>query len=324
MTSITTNIELASGYLNREDIIAIPTETVYGLAGNIYSSKAINKIFQLKQRPLTNPLIVHIHSISELSKIATDIPEVAYKLAETFWPGPLTLLLPKHPSIPDLITAGKKTVAVRIPNHPITLSLLKSLNFSLAAPSANPFGSISPTTSEHVNNYFKNKLALILDGGPCEKGVESTIVGFENNQPSLYRYGSISVEEIEAITGKLKLNTLKDNSPEAPGMLPYHYSPNTSTLLTEDIEKYINLFSHKRIGLLLFKNKIPKNKILIQEILSSKGDLEEACAKLYAALHRLDNSKLDLIIAEKLPDTGLGKTINDRLQRASKKSELNY
>lgn len=324
MTTLTSNIEVASEYLNREEVIAIPTETVYGLAGNIYSSNAIHKIFQLKQRPLTNPLIVHIHSINELNKIANNIPELAYKLAEKFWPGPLTLLLPKHPGIPDLITAGKKTVAVRIPDHPLTLKLLKALHFPLAAPSANPFGSISPTTAEHVANYFADKLDLILDGGPSEKGVESTIIGFENNQPILFRYGSISAEEIEKITGKLKLNTLTEINPEAPGMLPYHYSPNTGMLLTDDIGKYIHLFSHKRIGLLLYENSIPNSKIIIQEILSYKGSLEEACTNLYAALHRLDKSKLDLIIAEKLPDTGLGKTINDRLQRASKKSELNY
>jgi L-threonylcarbamoyladenylate synthase len=324
MTTITTYLEQAIEHLNTEDIIAIPTETVYGLAGNIYSSKAIHKIFQLKQRPLSNPLIVHIHAINELPKIATEIPEIAYKLAEKFWPGPLTLLLPKQPSVPDFITAGKKTVAVRIPNHPVTLALLKSLDFPLAAPSANPFGSISPTTAEHVANYFENKLELILDGGPSQKGVESTIIGFENNQAILYRYGSISVEEIETITGTLRLNTLAENNPEAPGMLPYHYSPNTGMLLVDDIQKYITLFSHKRIGLLLFKNCIANNKDMVQEILSPEGNLEEACVNLYAALHRLDKSKLDLIIAEKLPDVALGKTLNDRLQRASKKSELNY
>ncbi len=324
MTTITKNIKLAIQHLHTEEIIAIPTETVYGLAGNIYSSKAIHKIFQLKQRPLSNQLIVHIHSINELSKIATEIPEVAYKLAEKFWPGPLTLLLPKQPSIPDYITAGNKTVAVRIPKHPLTLSLLESLDFPLAAPSANPFGAISPTTAQHVADYFNKQLGLILDGGASEKGVESTIIGFENNEPILYRYGSISVEEIETITGTLRLNTLKENKPEAPGMLPYHYSPSTGMILVDDIEKYINLFSHKRIGLLLFKNRKPNQNMITQEILSPEGNLEEACANLYAALHRLDKSELDLIIAERLPDTGLGKTLNDRLQRASKKSELNY
>jgi L-threonylcarbamoyladenylate synthase len=324
MTTITTNIEQAIEHLNTEDIIAIPTETVYGLAGNIYSSKAIHNIFQLKQRPLSNPLIVHIPAINELTKIATNIPEVAYKLAETFWPGPLTLLLPKQPSVPDFITAGKKTVAVRIPNHPVTLALLESLDFPLAAPSANPFGSISPTTAEHVANYFENKLELILDGGPSEKGIESTIIGFEKNQPILYRYGSISVEEIETITGTLSLNTLIENNPDAPGMLPFHYSPNTGMLLVDDIEKYIHLFSHMRIGLLLFENSIPNDRVIVQEILSSKGNLKEACSNLYAALHRLDKLNLDLIIAEQLPDKGLGETINDRLKRASKKSELNY
>jgi L-threonylcarbamoyladenylate synthase len=324
MTTITTNIKLAIEHLNNEDVIAIPTETVYGLAGNIYSIKAINKIFQIKQRPLFNPLIVHIHSVEQLTNIATDIPQIAIELADKFWPGPLTLLLPKQSSVPDIITAGKKTVAVRIPNHPLTLVLLKSLNFPLAAPSANPFGSISPTTAEHVLSYFDNKINLILDGGASQNGVESTIVGFENNTPIIYRLGAISIEDIEKAIGKVKMHTSAENSPEAPGMLPYHYSPNTSTMLTDDVEKYINLFSHRRIGVLLFKNNITNNKIIKQEILSSKGNLEEACANLYSALHKLDKANLDLIIAEKLPDEGLGKTINDRLQRASIKSELNY
>jgi L-threonylcarbamoyladenylate synthase len=241
-----------------------------------------------------------------------------------FWPGPLTLVLPKHPEVSELITAGKQTVAVRMPDHPLTLSLLRSLTFPLAAPSANPFGSISPTTAEHVAGYFKNQLALILDGGPCEKGVESTIIGFEKNEPVVYRLGAIPLEELEAIVGKLNFHVKEEKSPPAPGMLPYHYSPDTPMLLTDNIEHTIKLFSHKRIGLLLFRPIILQEKIITTEILSESGDLNEACSNLYAALHRLDKADLDLIVTEQLPDEGVGKTMNDRLKRASQKSELNY
>jgi L-threonylcarbamoyladenylate synthase len=185
----TTNIATAAQALIKDEIIAIPTETVYGLAGNAYSENALKKIFELKKRPFYNPLIVHIKSTQFLDMVATDIPDMARKLAEEFWPGSLTLVLKKQSHIPDIVTAGKETVAVRVPNHPVALALLEKLEFPLAAPSANPFGSISPTTAMHVSNYFKENLEIILDGGACQNGIESTIIGFENNQPILYRHG---------------------------------------------------------------------------------------------------------------------------------------
>ena len=317
MTTITTNIELANNHLKNEGIIAIPTETVYGLAGNIYSSKAIHKIYELKERPLSNPLIVHIHGIHELEKIAIGIPKVAYSLAEMFWPGPLTLLLPKKSVVPDLVTAGKKTVAVRIPQHQLTISLLKSLDFPLAAPSANPFGSISPTSAAHVKHYFNGKLEHILDGGPCLKGIESTIVGFEHNEPIIYRFGSIPVEHIEQITGRVELKKTIKNSPYTPGMSPHHYAPNTPLIFTDNIKNQIQSYSNKRVGLLLFNNRQQDYDVEIQEILSHNGNLVEASRNLYAAMHKLDKLNLDLIIAERFPNIGLGITINDRLQRAS-------
>ena len=312
---IITDLNKAIIDLQNNNIIAIPTETVYGLAANAYSETAVKKIFELKKRPLYNPLIVHIKSTEYLKEIAQQIPDIAYKLATKFWPGPLTLVLKKQPHLPNIITAGKETVAIRMPNHPVTLSLLDKLNFPLAAPSANPFGSISPTSSAHVEQYFKNEID-VLEGGSCTSGIESTIIGFENNQPVLYRHGSIAIEEIEAITGKLILKTLSDSSPNAPGMLTKHYAPNTKTLLSDNIESILPLFQTKKIGLLLFTPKKDLDKKITQEILSKNGDLNEAMQNFYAALHRLDKMNLDLIIAEKYPNHGLGKTINDRLQRA--------
>ena len=316
---LTTDILKAKEVLQKNELIAIPTETVYGLAGNAYDDNAIKKIFKLKKRPLYNPLIVHLKSASCIYDVAQDIPESALVLADAFWPGPLTLVLKKREHVSDVITAGKNTVAVRVPNHPLTLALLDKLDFPLVAPSANPFGSISPTSAEHVYNYFGEELKVILDGGNCEKGIESTIIGFENNNPVLYRHGSISVEEIEKVIGKLTIYTKNDTSPNAPGMLSRHYAPKTTTYLSDNVSEFLNYFDGKKIGLLLFKNPISTKEIIHQEILSSSGNLNEAAKNLYAAMHRLDQLNLDVIIAERFPDNGLGKVINDKLERATKK-----
>ena len=314
---ITTNLESAKLALSANEIIAIPTETVYGLAGNAFNEEAIKKIFELKKRPFYNPLIVHIRSAEFLNQVARDIPDIAIQMAKAFWPGPLTMVLKKQAHIPDLVTGGKDTVGIRVPNHPLTLRLLAQLDFPLAAPSANPFGSISPTTAEHVDQYFKDSLKVILDGGECEKGLESTIIGFENDQPILFRHGAISVEDIEKVIGKLLIKTHSSGTDvAAPGMLSRHYSPTTNTYLTDNVSEYIQLFPDKRIGVLLFKDSINSNNIIHQEILSPSGNLNEAAKGLYAALHRLDKLNLDAIIAERFPNNGLGKSINDRLQRA--------
>ena len=317
---ITNSIELAIQNLKQNDIVAIPTETVYGLAGNAFSEFAVNKIFSLKKRPLHNPLIVHISSINKLDTIAKNIPDKALQLAKKFWPGSLTLILDKHSNIPSIVTAGNDKVAVRIPNHPITLQLLNQLPFPLAAPSANPFGSISPTSAQHVFDYFKNELEIILDGGSCAYGIESTIIGFENNEPIIYRLGALTIEEIEKEIGPLKYKIKNDKSPVAPGMLSKHYAPKTETFLTNNVKTLIKSFPNKKIGVLLFSKSVCNSQIVHCEILSTDGKLEEAAKNLYASLHRLDEKKLDIIIAEIMPDYGLGKAINGRLQRAIKNS----
>jgi L-threonylcarbamoyladenylate synthase len=319
MTLISKDISKAVEILNREELVAIPTETVYGLAGNIYSEKAVKAIFEMKKRPFFNPLIVHIHSINQLEDLVQELPEKARILAKEFWPGSLTLVLKKKNTVPDLITAGKDSVALRIPDHPITLELLRSLDFPLAAPSANPFGSISPTTAFHVAEYFQNVLPLALEGGACSNGIESTIIGFENGEPILYRLGSIPLEAIENLIGKVHVKNKEELAPNAPGMLSRHYAPATTTYLKSDVQKCIEEFPNSRIGVLVFKNKIENDSITYQEILSKEGNLKEAASNLYAALHRLDKMNLDLIIAEKFPDFELGKSINDRLERATKK-----
>ena len=318
MSIISKDITKAIQLLSDEQVVAIPTETVYGLAGNIYSEKAIKAIFETKKRPFFNPLIVHIPSVDYLTEIVEYVPEKAKLLADAFWPGPITLVLKKKTIIPDLITAGKDTVAVRIPNHSTSLELLRQLPFPLAAPSANPFSSISPTTAEHVEDYFKDSIEMVLDGGPCISGIESTIIGFEDDEPIIYRLGSTAIEKIESIVGTIQIKNKKEIAPDAPGMLERHYAPKTKTILTKNVSETISLHKGKRIGVISFQSEIEDSHIDVQIALSKTGDLSESASKLYDVLHQLDKMHLDIIIAEKFPDSGLGKSINDRLFRATK------
>ena len=199
MTYISKNIDTAVALLENDQVIAIPTETVYGLAGNALIPSVIKKIYEIKNRPLTSPLIIHLHDTTQINKYVKNIPEIAKKLAEHFWPGALTLLLPKTDVIPDIVTAGLPNVAIRIPSHPVALELLRKLSFPLAAPSANPFGYISPTSAEDVKRILFRKIDYILDGGNCATGIESTIVGFNGDTPIIYRVGAISPEAIKKV-----------------------------------------------------------------------------------------------------------------------------
>tara|TARA_B100000809_G_scaffold57131_1_gene53166 strand:+ start:830 stop:1786 length:957 start_codon:yes stop_codon:yes gene_type:complete len=316
MSIISKDIKKAVQLLTEEQLVAIPTETVYGLAGNIFSEKAIKSIFSTKQRPFFNPLIVHISSVKSLNGLVTHVPDKAKLLAAAFWPGSMTLVLKKSNTIPDIITAGKDTVAVRVPNHPVTLELLKKLPFPLAAPSANPFGSISPTKPAHVENYFRNSIKMVLDGGSCTNGIESTIIGFENEEPVIYRLGALPLEEIEAVVGRISIKNKKEEKPDAPGMLARHYAPKTSTFLVDDVAAEIKKNTGKKMGVLVFKSSL-NNENITEIILSKNGSLQEAASRLYSAMHDLDSKNLDLIIAERFSEFGLGKSINDRLQRAT-------
>jgi L-threonylcarbamoyladenylate synthase len=256
--------------------------------------------------------------VEYLENIVEYIPEKARLLADAFWPGPITLVLKKKKEIPALITAGKSTVAVRVPNHPVTLDLLRQLDFPLAAPSANPFNRISPTTAKHVEDYFINDLKMVLDGGPCQNGIESTIIGFEKDEPVIYRLGSTAIEAIENVVSKISIKNKKEVVPDAPGMLERHYAPTTKTILTDNLQKAIQQYQGKRIGLLVYNDISNDDAIDYKIVLSEEKSLQEAASKLYDALHQLDGQNLDIIIAERLPDYDLGKSINDRLQRATK------
>lgn len=310
------DIEKAKSILDNNQNLIIPTETVYGLAGNIYSEEAISNIYKIKERPHNNPLIVHIGSSDAMNLVAKDIPDIAYKLTDKFWPGPLTIVLDKKDSISDMITAGKSTVAVRVPNHETTLALLNTLDYPLAAPSANPFGKVSPTSAAHAYRYFGENVD-ILDGGKCKLGIESTIIGFEEETPIIYRLGSLSIEEIEYQLGNIEIKNNDNSKPIAPGMMQRHYAPTTRLLVTDNVQKEVEKNTEKRIGLLMSQtvyNDREKSTIII---INNKSNRLIAAQNLYSDLHQLDNMNLDLIIAEKWDESGLGKSINDRLIRAS-------
>jgi L-threonylcarbamoyladenylate synthase len=311
------SILTAKQHLENGDVVAIPTETVYGLAANALDANAVEKIFKIKQRPATNPLIVHIKNADYLDRITKDVPAIAHTLARHFWPGPITLVLPKKDCIPQIVTATKDTVGVRIPSHPIALALLNELDFPLAAPSANPFGYISPTTAAHVKSQLGNKIPYILDGGASQKGIESTIVGFEDNQPIIYRLGAISKEEIETVVGKVKIKNNTNASPVAPGMLTKHYSPKTRFVLSENINKSIEENQNKKVGFICINEpqvNIEKSRYIV---LSEEQNLQIAAKNIYAAMHEMDTKNYDLIIAEKFPNYGIGASVNDRLIRAT-------
>ena len=312
---ITTDKSLVLNALKQNKIVGLPTETVYGLAGNAFELEAVQSIYGLKNRPISNPLIVHIGRIEQLELLALHVPEHAQRLIDAFWPGPLTLIFDKtHRVLPET-TAGQDTVAVRMPKHPKTLDLLQSLEFPLVAPSANPYMAVSPTCANHVDHYFPD--LLVYDGGPCEVGLESTIVGFTENGIKVYRLGSISAEELEFVTG-IAIDTSSTNQVVTPGMAKRHYSPKCSMILTENIPDLLKQHDGKRIGVIAFQEDYSGMNIS-SHILSSTADLAEAGRKIYALLIQLDALDLDLILVEKLPEIGVGRTINERMTRAASK-----
>ncbi len=313
ISKIGKDLTQAKHFLNDGKVIAIPTETVYGLAGNALDITAVAQIFSIKKRPTFDPLIVHTHSLKSVASFVTEIPEQAKLLAEAFWPGPLTLLLPKKDSIPDLVTSGLDRVAIRIPNHPLTLELLRSLDYPLAAPSANPFGYISPTTAQHVADQLGNDIDYVLDGGAAGIGVESTIIGWENNHPTVMRVGGLSIEDIERIIGPVNVQAVSSSNPAAPGMLKSHYAP-TIPMHEGNINELILHHSSKKIAVLSFQKAYPG--VYKNYILSPSGDVTEAAQHLFAAMRELDNTDADIILTEYVPAKGLGLAINDRLKRA--------
>jgi L-threonylcarbamoyladenylate synthase len=314
---IGTDIQLAKELLDKGEIVAIPTETVYGLAADATNEKAIVKIFEAKNRPFFDPLISHFRDLDMVKEWVPNIPEKALELAKQFWPGSLTLILPKSARIPDIVTSGLNTMAVRVPKHSLTHSLLSKLDYPLAAPSANPFGYISPTTAAHVDEQLGSKIEYILDGGKCRIGLESTIISFANPlKTRLLRHGGIARETLEAIIGGVDVELNSGSNPEAPGQLKRHYSPKTKFVLSANVDAELHKLSSKetKIGVLRFQKDLQKKD---HEYLCEAGDLSEAASNLFSKLRAMDELGYDLIIAEKAPEMGLGLAINDRLNRAS-------
>lgn len=309
------DIDRAAEIIRQGGLVAFPTETVYGLGADASNPWAVAQVFYVKERPLSNPLIVHIADAGQLADLAQEVPPKARRLAERFWPGPLTLVLPKTSRVSDLVTAGLPHVAIRVPRHPVALRLLRTSGRAIAAPSANAFGGLSPTTAQHVREQLGKKVKVILDGGPCAQGLESTIVSFIGKAPTILRLGALTPEKIEYCIGPVKHAIQPTKAVLAPGQYPKHYAPRTPLFLEPTSREVWP--SHPRVGLLCFGKRPQSDRWAHVEVLSRRGLLVEAAAELYAALHRLDHADLDAIVAEEAPPRGLGPAINDRLRRAA-------
>ncbi|TRW90670.1 L-threonylcarbamoyladenylate synthase [Candidatus Methylobacter oryzae] len=322
-------IERAAELLRRGRLVAFPTETVYGLGADASDPDAVAGIFKAKGRPATHPLIVHIGDVASLYDWAGTVPEAALKLAERFWPGPLAMILPKKPEVPLAVTGGQPTVGLRMPNHPVALALLKSFGGGIAAPSANRFCRISPTQALHVSDELGDAVDMILDGGACQVGVESTIVDLSGSRPRLLRPGHISREEIEAVLQtELLLPENAAPAPEmsdevrAPGMMAVHYAPTTPAMRcpAEQLAARIRqlIADGKKIGLLSYQLDVAETaQIRVLRLPEHAADYAQS---LYAALRDLDNLQLDTILIEQPPQTEAWRAVNDRLGKASASS----
>lgn len=311
------NLARAAAVIRNGGLVAFPTETVYGLGADAFNPVAAGRIFEVKRRPFFDPLIVHIADPEQLRELTTEASGTVRLLAGRFWPGPLTLVLPKLERVPDLVTAGLPTVAVRMPAHEAALRLIRLAGRPVAAPSANPFGYISPTTAAHVSSQLGAAVDLILDGGPCAVGVESTILKVEGSRLLLLRPGGAPLEEIEAVAGPvLRLDGIA-GGPEAPGQLPSHYSPATPVRIVERILQSDLGLEGARF--LFFRDPGFPVPARGAALLSAAGDLREVAANLFSALHRLDATGGSVIIAERVPEHGLGLAIMDRLVKAAGK-----
>lgn len=316
-THIGLDLDKAAQLLIEGELVAIPTETVYGLAGNALSAEAISKIYLTKKRPQFNPLILHVASIEALKKYVLYLPPKIEKLIQKFSPGPLTVLLPKSNIVPDIVTAGSSKVAIRIPNHPLTLDLLHKIDFPLAAPSANISGRVSPTSSEHVFEQLNGKIPYILDGGETIVGLESTIVGFDESfeEIAIHRLGGLSIEEIEACLNEKIQVDIHHNQPSTPGQLKSHYATQTP-LLVGDIEELMFDKNPNEIVIINY-HKLKDIEVKKQYVLTSQNSSAEAAQHLFKIMREADKCQAQYILCEWAPEEGLGLAINDRLQRAS-------
>ena len=313
-----TDVKHAADILRAGGLVAFATETVYGLGANALDAAALAHVFDVKQRPKFDPIIAHVARWSDVAPLVRFIPEQASLLAQRFWPGPLTIVFEKSDLVPDLLTAGLPTVAVRIPSHPLALELIGKAQLPIAAPSANVFGSISPTTAAHVAEQLGDRIDYILDGGPCRVGVESTVIDLTGSRAVLLRPGGLPVEEIESVIGPvLRPDPFAhaDAGPRpAPGMMSRHYAPCTPLEAATTIGP---VHANERVGLLTWKPCDDVDRFAAVVVLSPTGNLREAAANFFAALRTLDSLGLDRILALEFPDEGLGLALNDRLRRAA-------
>ena len=307
----------AAAILRAGGLVAFPTETVYGLGAVATDARAVARIFEAKERPHFDPLILHLGSADWLDRCVASVSPEAGRLAERFWPGPLTLVLPKRENIPDIVTSGLPTVAVRMPAHPVARALIAAVGLPVAAPSANRFGQISPTTAQAVQEELGARVDLILDGGPTQLGIESTIVALDKTGPRLLRPGPVTLEELcECLGRDVAVASATGATPESPGMLLRHYAPRTLLQLLDAPAAGFPV-RERRVGLLAFRSVPASHGFAAVETLSATGDLREAAANLFAALRRLDAAGMDVIVAETVPEAGLGRAIMDRLRKAA-------
>lgn len=315
MALIGKDILYAKKLLEKGELVSIPTETVYGLAANALLPDAVVKIFEVKNRPYFDPLILHVSKKDDIERYGKNITTIIRKLIEHFWPGPLSIVVEKKNIIPDVVTSGLPTVAIRMPNHSLTLSLLDSVNFPLSAPSANVFGKISPTSPQHVEKQLGNKIKFILDGGKTLVGIESTIVRVNREKLIILREGAVSAEDLAEITGEMP-EKIKTQKITASGQFEKHYATHTPLKIIRPDED-LNNYTNKHIVFLRFKEYLSSVATDFQRVLSFHADLHEAAKNLFQYLHELDEMNADLILAESVPDTGIGRAINDRLKKAA-------
>lgn len=312
----------AAEWLRKGYTVGIPTETVYGLAANALNEEAVLEIFRIKERPVFDPLIVHVKDAKAVDEIAV-AGESERRLMELFWPGPLTILLPKKAIIPDLVTSGLPTVGVRMPSHPVTLKLLETLPFPLAAPSANPFGYISPTTAQHVKDQLGTKIPYILDGGASDVGVESTIVSVDGNKLKVHRKGGVTTEALSEAGFQVEYAITNEALPVAPGMLESHYAP-FKPLYFGTASQILNRTYTSPVAVICMNEKelpeLPGDYVTFS--LSLNNDLGESARSLFDCMRKLDEGDYNTILAIEFPHYGLGHAINDRLRRASVKRTI--
>lgn len=313
------DVECAAGLLRAGELVAFPTETVYGLGADASNPAAVAKIFAAKGRPADHPLIVHLPGDDLLDRWAREVPDAAYELAEAFWPGPLTLILKRAPGVPDAVTGGQDTVGLRVPGHPLALDLLRAFGGGIAAPSANRFGRISPTTAAHVREELGNAVALVLDGGPCQVGIESTILDLSGADPRILRPGAVSAAMIAKVLGRWPAQGPAAAAPRASGTLEAHYAPRTPlALLPPDVVIFAvreALARNEKLGVLAPQAvPITDPRIVWRQ---AAADPAAFAHDLYAALRELDAAGCARIVVQRPPQTEGWQAVNDRLRRAA-------